>query len=204
MKHSFLTLLAAALFGRFNQSPQNPDKEQNLTTAQQTGFKAFDVQKEFEKNGFTFFTENLILCSGDTTENNAMTIGWGSIGNYLGHDRPAVTVYVAPARYTYDFMERHARFTIMKFDKPDIAKYLGSHSGRDGDKAAALGLHVAYTPHGTPYYTEATMVIECEIMTAWHQRPEDFRNSTPKKWYADFSAGVHTVYIGEVIGAWKK
>ncbi len=204
MKHSFLTLLAAALFGRFNQSPQNPDKEQNLTTAQQTGFKAFDVQKEFEKNGFTFFTENLILCSGDTTENNAMTIGWGGIGNYLGHDRPAVTVYVAPARYTYEFMERHARFTIMKFDNPDIAKYLGSHSGRDGDKAAALGLHVSYTPHGTPYYTEATMVIECEIMTAWHQRPEDFRNSTPKKWYADFSAGVHTVYIGEVIGAWKK
>ena len=62
--------------------------------------KPFDVQKEFADNGFTFFTKNLILCSGNTTENNAMTIGWGGIGNYLGHDRPAVTVYVAPARYT--------------------------------------------------------------------------------------------------------
>ena len=57
MKHSFLTLLAAALFGRFNQSPQNPDKEQNLTTAQQTGFKAFDVQKEFEKKKRAFLRE---------------------------------------------------------------------------------------------------------------------------------------------------
>ena len=74
----------------------------------------FDVQKEFADNGFTFFTKNLILCSGDTTENNAMTIGWGGIGNYLGSDRPAVNVYVAPARYTWQFMERHKRFTIME------------------------------------------------------------------------------------------
>ena len=78
--------------------------------------KPFDVQKEFADNGFTFFTKNLILCSGNTTENNAMTIGWGGIGNYLGHDRPAVTVYVAPARYTWEFMERHNRFTIMEFE----------------------------------------------------------------------------------------
>lgn len=98
--------------------------------------KPFDVQKEFADNGFTFFTKNLILCSGDTTENNAMTIGWGGIGNYLGHDRPAVTVYVAPARYTWEFMERH--------------------------------------------------------------------NNIPKDWYADFDAGIHTVYIGEVVGAWRR
>ncbi len=204
MKHSFFALLAAALLGRFNPNPDNPDKKRDPKPAQQTEMKAFNVQKEFAENGFTFFTENLILCSGDTTVNNAMTIGWGSIGNYLGHNRPTVTVYVAPARYTYEFMERYPRFTIMHFSDPKIAKYLGSHSGRDGDKAAALGLHVAYTKHGTPYYTEADLVIECETMTAWHQTPTDFRNDTPKKWYADFSAGVHAIYIGEVIGAWKR
>ena len=27
---------------------------------------AFDVQKEFAENGFTWFTKNLILCVGDT------------------------------------------------------------------------------------------------------------------------------------------
>jgi flavin reductase (DIM6/NTAB) family NADH-FMN oxidoreductase RutF len=166
--------------------------------------KPFDVQKEFADNGFTFFTKNLILCSGDTTENNAMTIGWGGIGNYLGHDRPAVTVYVAPARYTWEFMERHNRFTIMEFEDPAIWKYMGRNSGRDGDKAAALGLHTAYTPDGTPYYEEAKLVIECEIMTSWHQNENDFRNNTPKDWYADFDAGIHTVYIGEVIGSWRR
>ncbi len=133
-----------------------------------------------------------------------MTIGWGGIGNYLGHDKPAVTVYVAPARYTYEFMERHNRFTIMEFDDPEVWKYMGKYSGRDGDKAAALGLHVAYTDNGTPYYEEASLVIECETMTAWHQTESDFRNNTPKEWYDGFDAGIHTVYIGEVLGAWRR
>jgi flavin reductase (DIM6/NTAB) family NADH-FMN oxidoreductase RutF len=133
-----------------------------------------------------------------------MTIGGGGIGNYLGHDRPALTVYVAPARYTYQFMERHQRFTVMEFEDDTVWKYMGKYSGRDGDKAAALGLHVAYTQHGTPYYEEAKTVIECETMTAWHQSAEDFRNDTPKEWYNGFEAGIHAVYIGEVIGAWKR
>lgn len=165
---------------------------------------AFNVQKEFEKNGFSWFTENLIVCSGDTSKSNAMTIGWGGIGNYLGHERPAVTVYVAPGRYTWEFMEKYPRFTIMQFDDPNVWKYMGSHSGRDSDKAADLGLHVAYTEHGTPYYKEANIVIECETMSAWHQTEKDFRNDTPKKWYDGFEAGIHTVYVGEVIGAWKR
>ena len=173
------------------------NKESNELTA-------FDVQEAFEKNGFTWFTENLILCSGDTIRNNAMTIGWGGIGNYLGHNRPAVTVYVAPGRYTWEFMEKYPRFTIMQFDDPSIWQYMGKYSGRDGDKAAALGLHVVYTEHGTPYYEEASMVIECETMTAWHQTEQDFRNDTPKQWYEGFDAGIHTIYIGEVIGAWKR
>ena len=184
--------------------------------AMNSELKPFDVQKEFTDNGFSFFTKNLILCCGDSTESNAMTIGWGGIGNYLGHDRPAVTVYVAPARYTYEFMERYPRFTVMEFEDPMVWMFMGENSGRDfkgndagieaqkDKKAAALGLHIAYTEHGTPYYKEAKTVIECETMTSWHQTEKDFRNDTPKKWYDGFEAGVHTVYIGEVLGAWKK
>ena len=32
----------------------------------------------------------------------------------------------------------------------------------------------------------------------------DFRNNTPKEFYDGFEAGVHTVYIGEVIAAWRR
>ena len=94
------------------------ETKNEIPMEQNNDLTAFDVQKEFQKNGFDWFTENLILCSGDTTESNAMTIGWGGIGNYLGHDRPAVTVYVAPGRYTWEFMEKHPRLTIMQFDEP--------------------------------------------------------------------------------------
>lgn len=74
---------------------------------------------------------------------------------------------------------------------------------RDG-KGKALRLHLAYTPHGAPYYKEATEVYECEIMYAHQFSRDGFRNDVPKKLYEDFPPGIHSMYIGEVVGAWKK
>ncbi|MDO5296988.1 MAG: flavin reductase [bacterium] len=190
-----IAAVSIASMGLFPASVQAQDLE---------GFKEISVQKDFAGNAFTFFTKAPILASGDKQSCNAMTIGWGSLGNYLGYQRPTVSVYVAPGRYTYEFMERYPRFTVMEFDDPRIAKYMGSHSGRNVDKAKALNLHIAYTSHGTPYFKEAKSVIECEVMTAFHQTEKDFRSDSPKKFYKNFAAGVHTVYIGEVIGAWRK
>ena len=143
MRKTVFTLLVAALVALMAGCGDNQKQDNQQETAMNSELKAFDVRSDFADNGFTFFTKNLVLCCGDSTESNAMTIGWGGIGNYLGHERAAVTVYVAPARYTYEFMERHPRFTIMEFDDPEVWKYMGKNSGRDGDKAAALGLHVA-------------------------------------------------------------
>ena len=200
MRKVIFGILCVALVGcgsgKLQQNETEMEKSHELTS--------FDVRKEFAENGFTFFTENMVVCTGDRQLNNAMTIGSGSIGNYLGVDVPAVAVYVAPARYTHELMQKYPRFTIMKLDSMEIPKYLGTHSGRDGDKAQALGLHVAYTENGTPYYEEASMVIECETMTEWHTSPEDFRNGTPAKCYEGFEAGYHTVFIGQVVGAWKR
>ena len=81
---------------------------------------------------------------------------------------------------------------------------MGQHSGRDGDKAKALGLLTAYTKNGAPYYTEATMVIECKTMYAAPFDPQYFKSDVPKNMYRHFPAGIHTMYIGEVVNAWKK
>ena len=70
--------------------------------------------------------------------------------------------------------------------------------------AQALGLHTAYTSNGTPYYTEAAMVIECKIMYAAPFEPQYFKSDAPQKMYANFPAGIHSMYIGEVVNAWKK
>ena len=110
-----------------------------------------------------------------------MTIGWGGIGTLWGST--ALTVYVAEKRYTKEFMDKAEYFTVMVFDVKDskVLNYMGTKSGRDGDrsatqgdacpdkKAQALGLHTAYTANGTPYYTEAAMVIPSGCMRTSRQ-----------------------------------
>ena len=171
---------------------------------EENGFKKFQVEEGFEDNGFQWFRDAELLCAGDKEKSNAMTIGWGGIGTLWG--RTALTVYVAEKRYTKEFMDKAEYFTVMAFDveHSKVLRYMGTKSGRDEDKAAALGLHTAYTANGTPYYTEAELVIECKIMYAAPFEPQHFKSDVPERMYAHFPAGIHSMYIGEVVNAWKK
>ena len=175
-----------------------------VSAQEANGFKKFDVKEDFTENGFQWFRDAELIAAGNQDKHNAMTIGWGGIGTLWG--RTALTVYVAEKRYTKEFMDRAEYFTVMAFpeDRNDVLEYMGTKSGRDGDKAAALGLHTAYTENGTPYYTEASMVIECRIMYAAPFDPQYFKGDPPRRMYANFPAGLHTEYIGEVVNAWKK
>ena len=181
---------------------------------EENGFKKFNVREDFTENGFQWFHDAELLAAGDKEKSNAMTIGWGDIGTLWG--RTALTVYVAEKRYTKEFLDKAEYFTVMAFDVEQsrsaegrlqgkkVLNYMGTKSGRDGDKAQALGLHTAYTANGTPYYTEAAMVIECKIMYAAPFEPQYFKSDAPKKMYANFPAGIHSMYIGEVVNSWKK
>ena len=171
---------------------------------EENGFKKFNVREDFTENGFQWFHDAELLAAGYKEKSNAMTIGWGGIGTLWG--RTALTVYVAEKRYTKEFMDKAEYFTVMAFDVKDskVLNYMGTKSGRDGDKAQTLGLHTSYTANGTPYYTEATMVIECKIMYAAPFDSKYFKSDVPKNMYANFPAGIHSMYIGEVINAWKK
>ena len=176
----------------------------SVSAQEENGFKKFNVREDFTENGFQWFHDAELLAAGDREKSNAMTIGWGGIGTLWG--RTALTVYVAEKRYTKEFMDRSEYFTVMAFDvaHSNVLTYMGRQSGRDGDKAKALGLHTAYTENGTPYYTEAEMVIECRIMYAAPFDPQYFKSDAPKNMYRNFPAGVHTMYIGEVVNAWRK
>ena len=193
-KSSFITAIMAAMM------MIAPSK---MSGQEDNGFKKFSVEEAFENNGFQWFRDAQLLCAGNKEKSNAMTIGWGGIGTFW--QRPALTVYVAEQRYTKKFMDDSEFFTVMSFDVKDskVLNYMGTKSGRDGDKAQALGLHTAYTANGTPYFTEATMVIECKIMYAAPLDPQHFKSDVPKKVYGN-PASVHSMYIGEVVNAWKK
>lgn len=175
-----------------------------MSAQEENGYTKFSVREDFTDNAFQWFRDAQLLCAGDKTKSNAMTIGWGGIGTLWGRD--ALTVYVAEKRYTKAFIDKAEYFTVMTFDVENskVLTYMGTKSGRDGDKAQALGLHTAYTANGTPYYTEATMVIECKIMYAAPFDPQYFKSDAPRKMYANFPVGIHSMYIGEVINAWKK
>jgi len=175
---------------------------QIVLAQEDNGFKKINVTRDFKENGFQWFADAQLLAAGNKEKSNAMTIGWGGIGTLWG--RTALTVYVAEKRYTKEFMDSSKYFTVMSFDveQSKVLTYMGSKSGRDGDKAKALGLHTAYTANGTPYYVEATMVIECKIMYAAPFDPQYYKSDAPQNMYRNFSAGVHTMYIGEVVGAW--
>ena len=204
---ALVAILTMAVTPAFAQEEDNGEH-------QLSGFKKFNVREDFTENGFQWFLDEPsgkaerhdaeLLAAGDKEKSNAMTIGWGGIGILWG--RTALTVYVAEKRYTKEFMDKEEYFTVMAFDveQSKVLNYMGTKSGRDGDKAQALGLHTAYTANGTPYYTEATMVIECKIMYAAPFDPQYFKSDAPKKMYANFPAGIHSMYIGVVVNAWKK
>ena len=195
MKKNIFTTLLLSLMMAFSI---------NVSAQEENGFTKFDVREDFTENGFQWFHNAELLAAGDKVKSNAMTIGWGGIGTLWG--RTALTVYVAEKRYTKEFMDKADYFTVMAFDveHSKVLTYMGRKSGRDEDKAAALGLHTAYTSNGTPYYTEAEMVIECKIMYAAPFDPQYFKSEIPQKMYANFPAGIHSMYIGEVVNAWKK
>ena len=168
--------------------------------------REFTVTEDFLLNPFNYFSQpgGMLVCAGNREKSNAMTIGWGALGNLWGHGTSTVTVYVAQARYTRESMEQCDYFTIMTFKDMDVLRYMGTRSGRDGDKAAALELHVAYTENGTPYYEEAECVIECKKIYSDTFDPEKFTDDVPRDFYDGFEAGYHTVYIGKVVKAMKK
>ncbi len=190
MKKTLLTLVATMLVSM------------SVCAQTENGFKQIDVKTEFSDNPFTFFATPLLLCAGDKEGSNAMTIGWGAAGNVWSYE-PCITVYVAEKRYTREFLEKAKYFTVMKISD-DVLDYMGRNSGRNGDKAKALGLHLAYTANGAPYYTEATEVYKCEIVYGAPFDEKGFRNNTPKQLYSHFSAGIHSMYIGQVVSAWKE
>ena len=209
-----LALALLIVCARWAMSSGKASQAENADTAavasasdnESKGFEDFDVTKDFHGNPFTYFKgKGLLLAVGDKADHNEMTIGWGALGNIWERGMSLMTVYVAPGRHTFKYMEKAKYFTVMEFDDAhkDVLEYMGTHSGRDGDKAKALGLHTLYTEHGTPYFEEATTVFECEMIYHAPFDPKGF-GEMPKNLYSDFPAGIHSMYMGKIVKAMRK
>lgn len=155
---------------------------------------------------FRVFSANkALLTAGDREKCNTMTIGWCQLGCLW--ETPVCTVYVRPARYTYEFMENKDTFSVslLPLSEQKTMAYCGSKSGRDVDKFAECGLTVAYGAEDTPYVEQAEWVLVCKKLYV-HDLDADHSLGSEKisRFYTPEQGGWHRVYIGEVLEAYQK
>lgn len=162
--------------------------------------------KDFETKEYKVFdifnNQWGLVTAGDLSNYNTCTIVWGSFGTIWGRGpgkgRSIVTVYVNPERYTWEFLTKLDTFTV-EFFPPEYRKalgYLGTHSGRDGNKVAVAGL----TPKeigGSVTFAEANLTFVCKKL---YQAPFERKNmaeAIDKGFYGDWEP--HWMFVGEIV-----
>ena len=142
-----------------------------------------------------------LLTAGTKDKFNTMTISWGGLGTIW--NKPVVTVYVKPIRYTYEFMESNEYFTMSFYDekyKEDLG-ILGSKSGRDLDKVALTKLTPEFLENTTSF-KEAKLTLVCKKIYFQDLNINNIAtNSIPSKDFDRFykTEPMHRMYIGEVV-----
>ena len=146
-----------------------------------------------------------LLTSGVKGDFNTMTISWGGFGTIW--NKPVVTVYVKPIRYTYKFMENNDYFTVSFYDdiyKKDLIT-LGTKSGRDIDKVSLTNLNPIYLDNFV-FFEEAKITLLCKKIyyqdLDLNMIKENLSSDIYNRFYGE--EPVHRMYIGEVIHIIKK
>ena len=159
--------------------------------------KKIDI-RELQMNPMTKIGKEWMLVTAGCQERgyNTMTASWGHLGHIWGFDTSVI--YVRPQRYTKQFVDREEKYTLCFF--PGYKKemgYLGTKSGRDEDKVAAVGLTPVFGD-GFTYFAEASLVLVCRKLYQAPLKEEYFLDKSivtddyPKK---DF----HDLYVGEIL-----
>lgn len=159
--------------------------------------KKIDIS-ELRMNPMTKIGKEWMLVTAGCQERgyNTMTASWGHLGHIWGFD--TAVIYVRPQRYTKEFVDREEKYTLCFFPgyKKEMA-YLGTKSGRDEDKVAAVGLTPVFGD-GFTYFAEASLVLVCRKLYRAPLKEEYFLDKSivtddyPNK---DF----HDLYVGEIL-----
>jgi flavin reductase (DIM6/NTAB) family NADH-FMN oxidoreductase RutF len=169
-------------------------------------YKVFDM----------FKNDWALVTAGTLDDYNSCTVGWGGLGTLWtrpGKNGATVTVYIHPARYTEQFFEKYPTFTVSFYSKEykKALGYMGSHSGRNEDKAKNCGL----TPvevGGSVSFEEAKLTFVCKKLYAHQFVKEDLAQEIQDYYAANptvYSDGQgewepHVVFVGEVLEVEKK
>lgn len=154
--------------------------------------------EEITINPFTLIGKDwLVLAAGDEKEYNGMTVSWGHLGCLWSPNRPTAIAYVRESRYTKKFMDENELFTLSLISDRKALGYLGSHSGRDGDKFADAGVRPLFID-GTTAVEGAKLVLVCRKLYTAPLAAEGFVDKSILE--KDYGSGdMHTMYVGEII-----
>ena len=139
----------------------------------------------------------LITAENPLGEANTMTASWGCAG--ILWNKPVAVCFIRPQRYTYGIVEDADTLSLSFFPAGahrDALRYCGTQSGRDGDKFAATGLTLAHAENGTPYVSEANLVLVCRKLYADDLKKGCFIDPAMLKHYP--ADDFHRFYISEI------
>ncbi len=169
--------------------------------------------REQDYKAFELFEEQwALVTAGSPTQFNGCTVGWGCMGTLW--NRPVITVYLHPARYTSEFLRENGSFTVCFF--PERCRkalgIMGSRSGRDGDKVSLAGLTPVAVGDSVGY-REASRTFLCRKL---YQHPfsredlapeiRDYYRSHPAAFPPDENGEwrPHWVFVGEVVEVFEQ
>lgn len=108
--------------------------------------------------------QTIVSCRDKDGKNNALVVGF--VAN-VSLDPAMVMVGIMPTRYSHHIVKETGCFVI-NFPRKSFQKeyaYLGSKSGRDGDKFAALNLKWENAKYvNAPILTDCPVSIECSVV----------------------------------------
>lgn len=123
--------------------------------------------------------KTIVSCRGKNGRNNALVVGFTANASL---DPVMVMVGIVPSRFSHQLVKESGCFVI-NLPKKGFEKeynYLGSKSGRDGDKFAALDLKWENAKYvDAPLLTDCPVSIECSVVDS-------------------IKPGTHELFIGKV------
>jgi flavin reductase (DIM6/NTAB) family NADH-FMN oxidoreductase RutF len=143
------------------------------------------------------------LLVGGTDKPNVMTIGWGTLG--VVWSRPVFIVLVRHSRHTHSFLEEHDEFTVCipTEEMKDAVMLCGSKSGRDVDKISECGFDMVRGDKvQTPYIAQCPLHYECRVVHRNEVEEARLDGEIRGEYYA--GGDYHTVYFGEILGAYRE
>lgn len=124
-------------------------------------------------------TPILVSCRSKEGRNNALVVVYACNCSY---DPPMVMVGIVPSRYSYGIVKETGVFVanLVPARMRKAFDYLGSHSGRDEDKLAALGLRIGEgIKVNAPILLDCPVSVECRVVDS-------------------IRTGSHEMFIGQI------